>query len=260
MLQKIKESILIKPMRKKLYEQKFKVLDNVHLFKGVFDSFEMAIQDIPPAQNTGYNNQESAQLYTERTLGIYSTDYPVLFWMEKLKSEIKTVFDFGGHIGVSFYGYSKLLDYSPIKTWTVCDVPFVIEKGQKLARKKNEKKLIFVTEFSACNGIDLFLANGSLQFLDWELHLKLKELKHLPKLIIINMTPLHLNKSTITLHNMGTSFCPYYIRDEVAFFTGLKEIGYEVLDQWINPEKSCNIPFEKDRSLNYYSGAILRLK
>ncbi len=107
-------------------------------------------------------------------------------------------------------------------------------------------------------GYDLFMANGSLQYLEWELHEKLQALSRRPKYLIINMTPLHPNTKTITLNSIGTSFCPYHIRRESDFMEGLRSIGYELIDVWNNEEKKCRIAFESERSLSYYRGAIFK--
>jgi putative methyltransferase (TIGR04325 family) len=74
------------------------------------------------------------------------------------------------------------------------------------------------------------------------------------------MTPLHDKVSTITLQSIGTSYCPYNIREEKNFIKNLESIGYKLVDTWVNEEKSCNIAFEKERSLDYYKGMCFKLK
>jgi putative methyltransferase (TIGR04325 family) len=261
MIQTLKQNPLILMMRKKIYDNKFANYSNVHLFRGAFDNFEQAIASAPKTKPTGYDNHDSAKLYKERIQKLYSTDYPILFWMEKLKNNITSVFDFGGHIGIHYYAYPTVLDFSNIKEWTVCDVESVCEEGRSYASSHSHKsKLNFVTEISAYEAQDLFLAKGSLQYLEWELHDKLSEIKNKPKYLIINTTPMHPTLRTITVNNIGTSFCPYHIRIEKDFFQGLKNIGYDVVDIWSNDEKACNIAFEPNRSINYYRGAILKLQ
>jgi putative methyltransferase (TIGR04325 family) len=261
MIHALKKHPLILPIRKMLHEKKFANHKNVHYFRGVFENFEDAIASAPKTKPFGYDNPEAAKMYKERTQRLYSTDYPVLFWMEKIRSEIATVFDFGGHIGVHYYAYLKVLDCSKITNWTVCDVESVCQEGRDYARSRDShSKLTFVSDIKFCNNYDLFLAKGSLQYLEWNLHDKLVECGHKPKYIIINMTPLHPQTKTITLNNIGTAFCPYHIRKESDFLIGLESIGYQVLDSWDNPEKSCSIAFEQKRSIEYYRGAILKLR
>lgn len=260
MLQTLKNSPVVLPLRKILYERKFANHQNVHYFRGSYESFNAALRSAPNTKPKGYDNPDSAKLYKERTKILYSTDYPVLFWMEKINHDVSRIFDFGGHIGVHYYSYPKVLNFSKIKEWTVCDVESVCNEGKVFAdRNDSLGRLNFVTDIKSCEGYDLFLANGSLQYLEWELHSKLKELSNPPKYLIINMTPLHPSNKTITLNNIGTSFCPYHIRRDDDFFKGLKQLGYTLLDDWKNEEKSCRIAFEPSRSLSFYRGAVLKL-
>jgi len=260
MLQNLKNMPIVLDLRKIFFEKKFSNDKNVNYFRGVYKNFADAQFSSPKTKPMGYDNTESARLYKERTNIIYSTDYPVLFWMNKFKTDIKKVFDFGGHIGIHYYSFSKVLDFSNIENWTVCDVASVVEEGKLYSVQKNAKKLNFVTNIQDLEGHDLFLASGSLQYLEWELHNKLGGLKKRPKILIINMLPLHHSLSTITLQSIGTSFCPYYIRNEDDFIQGLESIGYELLDLWSNEEKKCNIAFEKERSLNFYRGLVFHLR
>lgn len=261
MLSILKENSLVLPIRKKIYEKRFANHENVNYFRGVFESFSEAAASAPRTKPSGYDNSDAAKMYKERIHKPYSTDYPVLFWMEKFKNEFTTIFDFGGHIGVHYYSYPKVLELSRLSKWTVCDVESVCKEGEKFAQDNDAgRKLNFVTDIVHCEGYDLFIANGSLQYLEWELHSKLKEISDKPKFLIINMTPLHPTAKTITLNSIGTAFCPYHLRKEVDFFNGLSNAGYEIIDIWNNEEKACSIAFESERSINYYRGAILKLK
>ncbi len=258
MLQTIKELPIVLNVRKQVFEKKFATHKNVNYFRGVFENFEEAYRSSPPTKHQGYDNLDSARLYKERIERIYSTDYPVLFWMKHFQNQYKTVFDFGGHVGIHFYSYSKVLDYKNIESWTVCDVESVIKEGKKIKDEKNATKLRFANDISSSDGHDLFLASGSLQYLEWELHDTLKEMRKPPEFLIINMLPLHPEFKTITLQSIGTSFCPYYIRKESEFIHGIQSVGYKLIDSWNNEEKKCNIAFEADRSLTFYRGMIFQ--
>jgi putative methyltransferase (TIGR04325 family) len=263
-IKNLKFMIMVNPillyLRKKIFEKKFANHQNVNYFRGHYDSFQQAIASSPKTKPIGYDNENAAQMYKERTEKIYPTDYPVLYWMQKYKENIKNVFDFGGHIGVHYYSYSRYLNYSKLNKWTVCDVESVINEGKKIASTQKTESLSFVTDIDSCENYDLLLISGSLQYLEWELHTKLQNLKIMPKFIIVNMLPLHPNYKTITLQSIGTSFCPYHIRRKDEFITGLNEIGYDLVDIWKNEEKKCNIEFEPTRSLDYYNGAFFIYK
>src|SRR5262245_43873588 len=77
-----------------------------NLYRGVFKTFEEAQKSSPPSKPIGYDNQAAADLYLERTRRVYPADYPVMFWLDKLfQSGARSVFEFGGHIGIAYYGY-----------------------------------------------------------------------------------------------------------------------------------------------------------
>ena len=246
-------------IRKNLFEKKFMTHENVNYFRGIYNSFGEAAASAPKTKPIGYDNQKAALLYQERTQQVYSTDYPVLYWMQKYKDNIKRIFDFGGHIGIHFYSYADYLKEFELQEWTVCDVESVVNVGRELANEKQTQTLNFVTNINKCEDYDLFIANGSLQYLDWELHEQLKQLSGMPKLLLVNMLPLHPSEKSITLQSIGSSYCPYYLRKENEFISGLQAIGYELVDSWKNEEKKCNIAFEPNRSLSYYSGAFFIL-
>lgn len=256
MLQTVKNLPGVIDLRRIAFEKKFSTHTNVNYFRGVFSTFKEAQLSSPRTKPVGYNNLDSAKLYKERIDRVFPTDYPVLYWMKYFQDSYHNVFDFGGHVGIHYYSYSKYLNYESINNWTVCDVESVTEEGKLLATQKKAAKINFVNQIEQADGYDLFLASGSLQYLEWELHDKLKAMKNSPKIIIVNMLPLHSETRTITLQSIGTSFCPYLLRKENDFVDGLKGIGYTQLDAWNNEEKKCNIAFESKRSLNNYRGMI----
>lgn len=243
-------------LRKMRFEKYFREHSKVNYFRGVYENFLEAAEDAPSSKPVGYNNGEAAKMYKERTERIYGTDYPVIFWMERYKEDIRSIFDFGGHIGVHFYSYAPYLDYSNLKEWKVCDVPEVLREAQRFDRYRADSILSFTDDVMESEGHDLFLANGSLQYLEWELGDKLAGLAKKPKLVIVNMLPLHKETRTITLQSIGTSFCPYYIRKEQDFVRNMESAGYTLVDQWDNEEKRCNIAFEPERSLDKYKGMV----
>ncbi|MBJ00940.1 MAG: methyltransferase, TIGR04325 family [Halobacteriovoraceae bacterium] len=247
-------------LRRYRYERSFANDQVANYFRGVYETFNQASENAPKSKPIGYNNKASAGMYKERTKQVYSTDYPVLYWMMRLQDKFSSVFDFGGHIGIHFYSYAKYLDFSRITEWLVCDVKSVIEEARSFKLFEPRSSLSFSNDFFDIEGADLFLANGSLQYLEWELHEKLEQITNKPKFLILNMLPLHSTHKTITLQSIGTSFCPYYVRLRKEFVEGLNGIGYKLLDEWDNEQKACKIAFEPERSLNKYKGMIFELK
>ena len=119
----------------------------------------------------------------------------------------------------------------------------------------NEKvdQLRFFSELSIPRECDVFLASGSLQYIEEKIPDILKKLHRRPKHIIINMTPLHENRQIITVNNMGVAYCPYKIAHKSEFIQDLEAEGWHIKDSWENTGKKCNIPFQDDcEGIKYY--------
>jgi putative methyltransferase (TIGR04325 family) len=254
----------LQPMRSILqtqYDRTFAANQTKNLFRGVFETFEEAQSSAPTTLPLGYDNPASASLYKERTRKAYSTDYPVMFWLQKLLAEgCTTVFDLGGHIGVSYYAYQRFLSYPAALRWVVHDVTAVLERGRAIAEDEDQHRyLSFSADFNTVDGMEILIALGSLQYLPETLANRLTRLKVLPSHLILNLTPLHDQASYFTLQHVGTALCPYRITAFPAFLQSLQELGYILVDHWENPEKKCEIPFYPDRSLDKYHGFYFRL-
>ena len=149
------------------YDRVFAENRDDNLFRGVFASFEEAERSAPRTLPLGYDHPGPAGMYVERTRKTYPTDYPVLFWLQKLLREGCTrVFDLGGHTGVSYYAYRSYLDYPATLRWQVQDVPAVVQQGRALAAEQDrDGYLSFSARFEDAEGFDILTAQGSLQYL-----------------------------------------------------------------------------------------------
>jgi hypothetical protein len=75
-----------------------------------------------------------ASLYSPQ---IYFYDYPGLFWLGRsIDAGLTRVFDLGGHIGIKYYAFRRVLSYPDSLRWTVCDVPSVVEQRPRLAAQR----------------------------------------------------------------------------------------------------------------------------
>ncbi len=241
------------------FEQHFaRVSKFERLFLGVYGSFEEAVRNIPEGRKVGYDNADSATFLGQGG-NISPCDYPVLFWLKPLLRDRCRVFDFGGYTGISFYSYAKYVCYPQTLAWQICDVPAVVQAGIDLAARRATSQLCFTTDFQEASGADVLLASGSLQFVATSLAELLSKIPRKPSHLLINKTPLYAGQRFVTLHSMGPAICPYWIFNRTEFVKSLEDVGYEVVDTWLNPDLSCYIPFEADRSVPAYSGIYLRL-
>jgi len=237
-------------------------------FWGVFETFEQAIQAAPKTKSIGYDNAELAQEYqnmlescnwenTRRTIAAY--DYPILFWLGSLLNQgISKIFDFGGNVGIHFYSYEKYLQYPENLQWMVCDVPEISKVGKQLADKRSAHNLLFTSNFNDVINKDIFLASGSVQYVE-NLADKISQANK-PKYLLINRLPLYNGKEFVTLQNGGKVFYPQYVFNKTKFIEGITDIGYQLIDIWNSKDDACVIPFHSKNSVPFYSGLYFQLK
>jgi putative methyltransferase (TIGR04325 family) len=233
-----------------------------HLYRGVFATFDEAQASIPPSSTSGYDNTESAELYRERTRRIFINDYPMIYWLGRWFADgAHRVFDIGGHIGIAYYAYQKYLAYPSSLSWTVMDVPAVNAAGNSWAIEHDPaRRLHFADDVGSASGSDVLFAAGSLQYLSYALEDAIGAMAKKPVFLLLNSVPIHMRESYFTVQNIGVACCPYGIRAEREFLGALQTLGYELLDRWENPLRSCIIPFHPEKSLDRYFGFALRLR
>lgn len=177
---KLKEMPGIKSLRKKRYARFFAGATNFNLFQGVFETFVQAESSAPQTKNLGYNSEEPAALYDEYMEAVSPGDFPALFWMERLKSEVKSIFDFGGHVGIKYFAYRKLLSSNSDLKWTTYDLPAVVTRGRKIATQQKASNLSFADDVKELeSGYDMLFASGSFQYLENPVDLLLAQLNNL---------------------------------------------------------------------------------
>lgn len=206
----------------------------------------------------GYDTTAAAQLYGDRLRRLFPSDYPVLFWLRTLLDDVRSVFDFGGHVGIGYHAYQRVLDFPRDLTWTVCDVPAVVTEGERLAREAGATALRFTTDFAGAADAQLLLAAGSLQYVERTLAAALASLTRMPRHIIVNKTPTYAGDEFFTLQNIGVTFCPYRIAARDGLRESLAPLGYTLVDSWENPDLSCTIPFHEAHAPITYVGHYFR--
>jgi len=237
------------------YEEFFSSAVDQNLFRGVYNDYQTALDSAPVTKETGYDHSDTAKMYKNRLDRIYPADYPVIFWLEKaFVKGARSVIDFGGHIGVAYYSYQNYINYPNQLNWLVCDVEEVTLEGVRLADRKGINNLEFTTDIKNGDGRDVFFASGSLQYMENSLAVMIADYKKLPEHIIVNLLPVHEHDEFYTLQNIGFAFCPYHIFKTQVFVDAILDLGYEMVDQWGNPEKTCEIPFHNHHSLDSYNG------
>jgi len=248
----------VRALRQRRFDRLFASATGMSLYRGVYASFAEAAASAPASKPLGYDSPEPARMYDERLQRVYPNDYPVLFWLARILPDVRSVFDFGGHVGVAYYAYEKYLRYPDDLQWTVLDVPAVADRGRELARERGVARLRFAGDVAQASGTDVFLAAGSLQYVEQPLHEMLARLEQRPAHVVINKLPLHAGQAFVTLQSIGTAFCPYHVFNREAFLDPLRGLGYELVDEWQNPDVGCRISVDRTRGVPAYTGLYLR--
>ena len=228
-------------------------------FHGVYGSFAEALAAAPSDRPTGYDAKGPAGMYEDRLSRVFPSDYPVLFWLDRLLQPNQHMVDFGGHVGIAFYAYQRYLTYPEGFRYTVVDVPAVVERGRELAQERGEARIGFTADPESVGPFDLLLASGSTQYLEPADPLAtLGATGQLPEHVLLHRIPVHPRHGFVTLQNIGTAFCPYRIYRRDAVLHGIDERGYEIVDEWENLEHRCVFPLDSEHSVPSYTGFYLR--
>ena len=239
------------------YKRRFNRADGqIRLFQGIYPDFVAATRAIPKDRLEGYDNEQSADRVAHERRRICAFDYPIMFWLSKLLPQCKLLFDWGGNVGISYFGYRAYLSYPKTLTWLICDVPAVTALGETIASEEATPALQFTTTLDRVAGADVLLAAGALQFIEDPLR-QLGSAPSLPQHILINKLPVYELPSSVTLHNMGSAFCPYHLFNRTEFLGRFEELGYRLVDEWECRDLSCEIPFFPRHSIAAYTGFYL---
>lgn len=250
----------VRNLLRKKYETRFATLERVNLFRGVFQSWEEANSSAPTTKKLGYDHEEAANKYREQMDLIYPMDYPGLLWMASLLNKSESVFDFGGHVGVTFYSFRKWLNFPKSLCWTVYDVPTVVRTGVEIASTRGESQLKFSQRLSDLKNSEIFYSAGALQYSPQSLYEILVSTHSRPKHLLLNKQPLTDAKPCVTLQNIGSAFCAYQIWNRNEMVKSILSLGYEMVDQWKTPELQCEIPYYRGYERISYFGYYFRLK
>lgn len=229
-------------------------------FNSPFPSLKEAGAAIRNYEGGGHCDADYYKIHLTFVEKARPSDYAALFHIRLLLPGIRSIFDFGGSVGNLFYCYSKYLDLPSDLSWTVFDLPRTIQIGEQMARERNEGRLRFTDRLGDADGIDLFIASGSLHYFERPLADMIAEFRRRPRYVLVNRTPLIDGPAFATVQDGSTWLvaCMLYNRDELirAFAT----IGYDTVDRWQVPEYSIIIPCYLDRSVRAYSGMLFRLR
>lgn len=228
--------------------------------RGVYASFADAAAAVPKHLPVGYDTPATGGMYRERIAKLSSSDYPAMFWLQQALEPGARVFDFGGHVGVAYYGFRRLLPFPEGTRWTVYDVPAVVEAGRAFAAEMEGPAPAYTTDLADGDGADVWMALGALMYEERPLRAILEGYTRLPRYVLVNKTPTHPTREFVTVQHIGFACCPYRIHARQTLPDTLAPLGYELRDVWENTDMRVNLPFERDVSPITHTGYLFRLR
>lgn len=246
-----------KPIYRRLFQRRS--VDGISYF-GAFDSFAQALAHVPPTVASDYNIEAAKHWYRERHDRIRVSDYPVVYWLSQLfASGQRSLFDLGGHTGVSYYGFRRYLTYPDDLRWMIHDTPAAMSEGREWAAEHDpHRQLVFADSPETADAQQILLSCGALQYLDYTLPELLAKLAAPPAHVLVNLVPMHPGKAYVTLQNMGVAICPYRVMAVPAFVADMEALGYRVIDHWESRERNLRVPFEPACTIGSYHGFYFR--
>lgn len=248
--------IFAKPLYERYFRRPFR---RGNLYFGVYPSYEQALakaRHLASAKLPAtYDVQEAAGKYLDQIQSLRACDYPAMFWLKHImESGGRKVFDLGGHLGLAYYGFSHHIQYPTDLAWCVHDLPHVVTAGRALASARGvDGTLTFADRPQAASGCDLVFSTGALQYLPYRLPWLIDQLPEPPRHVLLNLIPLHADKSFFTLQNLGIAICPYRIESIGRLTSDMEARGYRVRDSW-KLDRCMRIPFEWDHAVENYGG------
>ena len=118
----------------------------------------------------------------------------------------------------------------------------------------------FSDSFGSAEGVDLFIASGSLHYFEMPLPSLIAKLQRKPRFILINRTPLVDCAPFATVQGGPDSLVACMLHNRSSLIQGFEGIGYEVVETWPALELSLNIPCYPDWSAPIYTGMFLQMR
>lgn len=255
----VKRLPLVETAQKLRYQRAF-AGDCYGCFYGVYRSFEEARRAAPKTKHLGFDHRDYPAHHLDRMHRIESHDYPAMLWLRTALRPGARVFDFGGNVGVSYYAYSRYIEYPADLSWVVCEMAGMVKAGREIAEREGKKNLVFTEDPSLANGADVYFAAGVLQYIEGPpLAETLGRLQQRPRHVILNKLPLYDGEQFVTLQNSGAIVTPLYAFNRGDFLKGMERLSYRLVDSWDVHGYTCFVPFHPGKHVPIYSGLYFRL-
>lgn len=211
---------------------------------GNFGSRSDAENYLNKSKRVTYNNPEIVAINLESFKKIHLFDWPVLYALQQMSNQgrLRSIVDFGGHVGAKFYAFREIIDFSPEFAWQVVDVPAVCAEGNRRL-KPDDGNLSYSPTFENIVDCDVLLCSGSLQYCDEEIGDVVTKLPQRPKMIILNKIALS-ESAFYTLESFSGRRMPYRINTQENLDSSRCKINYKKFYGWTIPDMDFTVPHQ----------------
>lgn len=229
--------------------------------RGVYESFEEAWRAAGRTRYAGHDHSDAVELHARLADALMASDYPVLFWLEKIQADIR-VFDYGGNMGNVYYRCAPYIDTSKRRVqWMVYDLPEVVAMARKLVVPRSIPPPQFTSSLQDADGLNVLLVAGAYHFWEKSTPSFLEQFPHLPEHAFINRSPFYEDQEAVISIKSEPQFAvPMIIRTTRELIDGFTSRGYELVDRWTATEHGHDMPLFPERSVKSYFGFYFRLR
>lgn len=223
---------------------------------GRFATYEEAAAYLPASRRVGYDCPEIVRVNMETLSQIHLSDWPVLFFLQRaIDAGLRSMVDFGGHVGVKYAAFKRHIDLGPEFKWQVMDVPAVCAEGRNQSGAAHEH-LSFHEDVADIASCDILLCSGALQYARLSLSDLVAGLPTRPRLILVNKVGVVDGDGFFTLEDFGYGRMPYQVFPRDHFPGLLDTLGYDRVGQWTIPDREFAVRSARgDEWVSQFGGA-----
>ena len=207
--------------------------------RGHFKTPQEAQASLPPARRATYDNEEIVTAGIESYFTIHTFDWPILFHLQKLLREnrLRSLTDFGGHVGVKFYAFRELLALENSFQWQVVDVPAMCREGRRRI-PAHVTSLSFFERIEDTAPSDVLICSGVLQYAETSVVDLVHRMPVKPHTILVNKVAVaYRGQGFVTLENFGAASLPYRIGTRAELDQAREQLGYSLTTNWNLPDR-----------------------
>lgn len=238
------------------------LLNKLSRTRGVFRSFDEGWAVARRANPVGHENPSEIRIHLELSRSLRSSDYAVLYWLCRIAAQDGnlSLFDFGGNVGNLYYSYFKHLKETVLRiTWTVFDLPAVIEEGRRIAAERGATNLRFTGSLQNASECNVLLASSAFHYWEEGVRAFLERFPKPPEHVIVHSTPVHDRaQDFITVQRTGACAFPCIVRNSTEMTTAFTSMDYNLVDRWQVLERCLRMPLFPGLTVPHYSGFYFR--